>query len=98
MRLPMSHLRTRGSILAARLLTYRGGVSRPLEIAACRQLCSWATTDESLAGEPVFACAGCGSEWVATEPWTPIDATGSVPESVQAVRRTRGRGWHTGHE
>ena len=73
-------------------------MSRPLEIAGCRQLCSWAATEESLGGEPVFACAGCGSEWVASEPWTPIDATGSVPDAVQALRRTRGRGWHTGQE
>jgi hypothetical protein len=91
-RLPMSHDRLRGSILVVPFWRTVAGMSRPLEIAGCRQLCSWAATDESLGGEPVFACAGCGSEWVASEPWTPIDATGSVPEAVQAVRRTRGRG------
>jgi hypothetical protein len=67
-----------------------------LEIAACRSQCSWKETDATLDGERLFACAGCGSEWVASEPWTPIDWTGAVPEAVQAARqagrRTRGRG------
>ena len=67
-------------------------VTRPLEIAGCRQECSWAATGARLAGERLFACAGCGSEWVATEPWTPVDWTGVVPEAVQDERRTRGRG------
>jgi hypothetical protein len=62
-----------------------------LEIAACRRLCSWGPTERSLGGETLFACSGCGSEWVASEPWTPIDHTGVVPEAVQAERR-RGRG------
>ena len=63
----------------------------PLTIAACRRLCRWSATDDAHAGEQVFRCGGCGSEWVASEPWTPIDHTGVVPEQVQAVRR-RGRG------
>jgi hypothetical protein len=67
-------------------------VTRPLEIAGCRQECSWAATGARLAGERLFACAGCGSEWVVTEPWTPVDWTGVVPEAVQDERRTRGRG------
>ena len=71
---------------------YPGRVSRPLEIAACRRLCSWDATGEDLDGRPLFACAGCGSEWVATEQWTPVDWTGVVPEPVQAARRGRGRG------
>jgi hypothetical protein len=45
-----------------------------------------------LDGERLFVCAGCGSEWVASEPWTPIDWTGAIPEPVQAARRARGRG------
>jgi hypothetical protein len=67
-------------------------VSRPLEIAGCRQLCSWHATDERLDGEQLFACGGCGSEWVASQPWTPIDWTGEVPAPVQEARRARGRG------
>ncbi len=63
----------------------------PLKISACRRLCHWSATADARAGEQVFRCGGCGSEWVASEPWTPIDHTGVVPEQVQAVRR-RGRG------
>ena len=63
-----------------------------LDIAACRQLCSWHPREESLDGERLFACDGCGSEWVPSEPWTPIDHTGAVPEAVQDARRVRGRG------
>jgi hypothetical protein len=63
-----------------------------LEIAACQSRCSWAETGQTLDGEALFACAGCGSEWVASEPWTPIDWTGAVPDAVQTARRTRGLG------
>lgn len=66
-------------------------MSASLEIAACRRLCSWHGTDTDLDGEPLFRCNGCGSEWVASQAWTPIDHTGEVPEAVQAERR-RGRG------
>ncbi len=65
-------------------------MTRPLEIAACRSLCRWAPTDSLLEGERLFACDGCGSEWVASEPWTPIDRTGSVPDAVQSERRRGG--------
>ncbi|MFZ5848715.1 hypothetical protein [Nocardioides pakistanensis] len=64
---------------------------RPLRIAACRRLCSWRAAGEELGGEALFRCDGCGSEWVASQPWTPIDHTGEVPPAVQAERR-RGRG------
>jgi hypothetical protein len=62
-----------------------------LEISACRRLCSWSDTGDRLDGERLFRCAGCGSEWVASQPWTPVDHTGDVPEPVQRERR-RGRG------
>ena len=65
---------------------------RPLTIAGCRQLCSWHATDENFDGERLFACDGCGSEWVVSEPWTPIDWSGTVPQPVQDARRARGRG------
>ena len=71
---------------------YRGSVTRPLEIAGCRRLCSWRETGQQLAGEPLFACSGCGSEWVPSQPWTPIDYEGVVPAPVAEARRTRGRG------
>lgn len=66
-------------------------MSRPLEIAACRKLCSWRPTGALLDGERLFACSGCGSEWVVSQGWTPVDHTGVVPEPVQEERR-RGRG------
>jgi hypothetical protein len=71
---------------------YGAAVERPLEIAACRSLCSWDDTGRRLGGEPLFACSGCGSEWVPTQPWTPVDYAGSVPEAVAAARRRRGTG------
>ncbi len=63
-----------------------------LEIAGCRSQCRWLDTGERLAGEPLFACGGCGSQWVPSEPWTPIDYEGRVPDAVAEVRRSRGRG------
>lgn len=69
---------------------------RPLEIAGCRSECGWRDAGELLDGEPVFACTGCGSEWVPSEPWTPVDYTGVVPEPVAEARRTRGTGWQRG--
>jgi hypothetical protein len=67
-------------------------VTRPLVIASCRSLCAWGVTDARLEEEQVFACSGCGSEWVPSQPWTPIDHTGGVPAAVAQARRTRGRG------
>ena len=93
MRLQDSHADLHGSIPPpARRAGTVGRVRRPLEIAGCRSLCSWQDTGATLEGERLFACAGCGSEWVPSEPWTPVDWTGEVPESVQLARRTRGRG------
>ena len=34
----------------------------------------------------VFSCAGCGSEWVRAEAWTPADADGDVAADVAAER------------
>ncbi len=71
---------------------YRGRVPRRLVIAGCQSLCSWHATDERLGGEQLFACAGCGSEWVPSETWTPIDYEGVVPAPVAEARRARGGG------
>jgi len=54
----------------------------PLAMAPCRTLCSWGPTGRLRDGLPLFACSGCGSEWVRSEPWKPIDADGVVPEAV----------------
>jgi len=68
-------------------------VTRPLTVSACLRLCAWSAREETLDGEPLFGCAGCGSEWVPSQAWTPIDWQGEVPEAVQEARRTaRGRG------
>lgn len=69
-----------------------GVMTRPLRIAGCRSRCGWQDTGDRLADQPLFACSGCGSEWVPSEPWTPIDYEGAVPEPVAEARRTRGRG------
>ena len=62
-----------------------------LTIAACRSLCDWARTPASYDGQPLFACRGCGSQWVRTEPWTPCQADGVVPAEVLAeLRRPAG--------
>jgi hypothetical protein len=56
----------------------------PLAMAPCRTLCSWGPTGRRRAGLPLFACSGCGSEWVRSEPWKPADADGVVPDAVLA--------------
>ena len=50
-----------------------------LAIFPCRTLCDWAAASEEL-----FRCAGCGSEWLPTEKWTPRQADGTVPALVLA--------------
>ena len=50
-----------------------------LAIFPCRTLCDWAAASVEL-----FRCAGCGSEWLPTEKWTPRQADGTVPALVLA--------------
>lgn len=57
----------------------------------CQSVCRWAAQGEWLddasgGGLRLFACAGCGSEWVRTEAWTPADVDGDVPVEVAAER------------
>jgi hypothetical protein len=59
----------------------------PLTIAPCRSLCDWARTPATQAGERVFACRGCGSQWVRSEPWAPRQADGSWPDGVREELR-----------
>lgn len=72
-------------------MPHHGSVSdlapRPLAATGCLRECSWSATDDTLGGERLFACAGCGSEWVRSQEWTPVDWQGEVPEAVRAERR-----------
>ena len=49
----------------------------------CRSLCWWAPTDGTHDGLPLFACGGCGSQWVRSEPWSPRQLDGSWPDGVR---------------
>jgi hypothetical protein len=51
-----------------------------LAISPCRSLCDWAVVADEL-----FRCAGCGSEWLPSEKWTPRQADGEVPPAVRQV-------------
>lgn len=57
-----------------------------LTISPCLTLCDWRATGTTRADLPLLACAGCGSQWVRTEPWTPRNADGAVPLDVRAER------------
>ena len=54
-----------------------------LTVSPCRRLCSWGPTRATYDGLPLFACGGCGSQWVRTEPWSPRQADGSWPPGVR---------------
>jgi hypothetical protein len=63
-----------------------------LTVRPCRSLCAWrparhVRSSEVRASLPLFRCRGCGSEWVRSEPWAPVDADGSVhPALAQELR------------
>lgn len=64
--------------------------ARVLAAEPCQSVCVWTRTEESVAvgavGDraAVFVCTGCGSEWLRSELWTPIDADGHVPPEITA--------------
>ncbi|WP_460864307.1 hypothetical protein [Rhodococcus aerolatus] len=58
-----------------------------LAVNACRSRCAWRPTKAQAGGERLFACRGCGSQWVPSEPWTPADVDGRVPSEVRRARR-----------
>ena len=60
----------------------------PLIIAPCRTLCAWSA--DPTAGERLFSCAGCGSQWEPSQAWTPRQADGTVPAAVRAARLSAG--------
>ncbi|MGH3367957.1 MAG: hypothetical protein ACRDOY_12225 [Nocardioidaceae bacterium] len=62
----------------------------PLVVAPCEARCAWGPTGRRrFDGLELFRCSGCGAEWVRSEPWTPIDSGGLVPESVAAEAARR---------
>ncbi len=58
----------------------------PLNVSPCRTLCDWHPTDTSYEDLPLFACTGCGSQWVRSEAWTPANADGVLPPEIRAER------------
>ena len=59
----------------------------PLRVRSCRDLCNWVKTPVEHRGEPLFACQGCGSQWVPSELWTPREASGEIPAEVLKLLR-----------
>jgi len=57
----------------------------PLRVRSCRDLCEWTRTPVQRRGEQMFACRGCGSQWVPSEHWTPRDASGAIPPAVLEI-------------
>ena len=63
----------------------------PLAVAPCRNLCDWSRSASPYPDRALFACAGCGSQWVRTEGWTPRQHDGTVPPAVlEELRRPGG--------
>lgn len=71
--------------------------ARSLAVWPCQSVCVWRSTEEIWLDDRhpdlrVFACTACGSEWVRSQSWTPIDAAGVVPVDVARERAlTSGR-------
>lgn len=63
-----------------------GDPPRALAISPCQAECAWSASGRLLGEHGLFACDACGSEWVASEAWTPVDWQGIVPEAVRAER------------
>lgn len=59
----------------------------PLKVRSCRDMCNWNKTPVERRGEPLFACRGCGSQWVPSEHWTPREASGHIPPEVLTLLR-----------
>jgi hypothetical protein len=67
-----------------------GGTVAPLAAHPCRQQCAWRGTGQERGAEPVFRCTSCGSEWVRSQPWAPVDADGTRDPALVAEIARRG--------
>ncbi len=61
-------------------------MTTPLATHPCLEKCDWQPTAAERDGRTLFACHGCGSEWVSTERWTPQQADGTISPAVAAER------------
>jgi hypothetical protein len=70
--------------------------SRQLRVQPCRGECAWGETParhgRSVEDVRVFACRACGTQWVRSLAWTPIDADGTMPDEVRREASRRGSG------
>ena len=55
----------------------------------CLRLCDWDVTGAVRDDLVVFACSGCASQWVRTEPWAPCDDDGTRKPALLAELRRR---------
>lgn len=53
----------------------------------CQKKCCWRSTGRERGGERLFACQSCGSEWVRSQPWAPVDADGTRHPDLLAELR-----------
>lgn len=66
-------------------------MSSDLVVNPCRQKCRWRPDDGHHHGERLFACTSCGSQWVRSQPWVPVDADGSHhPDLVAEIAHCEG--------
>jgi hypothetical protein len=90
-----------GRALRSALTGHNGNVSDParperaLATWPCQSICVWErigevqVPDDGPQPAVVFECRGCGSEWLRSEGWTPVDADGLVPVAVAAEATRR---------
>jgi hypothetical protein len=74
--------------------------SPQLRVQPCRGECEWreapARDRRRVEELLLFACRGCGTQWLRSLAWTPIDADGTIPEEVRQEAARRDSGLTTG--
>ncbi len=61
-----------------------------LAVNPCQSRCDWVRSGVR-AGQRLFACVACASEWDRAQAWTPAQADGSVSAAVTAERADAAR-------